>query len=181
MSEWLYVIELAPSGRIKVGRTDHPARRVGAHIANAAFGGGEVARMMLFACPGSRMVEQDLIAAVEAAGGQLAHGRESFAGVTFMAVVAIADDLTRRATRPTPGLAPVVDDLLDRVRAVVTARAVSLDLLRELLADPTVPDNATLGTRLRKLGLRPTSLYCPDKGRTAQGIRREWLTFAATA
>lgn len=42
-------------------------------------------------------------------------------------------------------------------------------------------DVDALGAALRNAGVRPSSVWCPDLGRTGQGVKREWLDIAATS
>src|SRR5690606_20087210 len=60
-TEWVYVIELAPSGHVKVGRTSKLASRINAHVANAGFGGSSVARVFSVACTNAATVERALL------------------------------------------------------------------------------------------------------------------------
>lgn len=101
MKGWIYVLELAPTGRIKVGRTGTLTRRLTKHLAAASFAGGEITRVMSFAVDDTEAAERELAAAVGAhPRSTLVHGRETFGGIRFMEAASIADRVAGYRTVP---------------------------------------------------------------------------------
>jgi hypothetical protein len=189
IAEWIYIIQLAPTGYIKVGRTTSLGRRLVTHVGNAACGGSEVARVMLFACVDSATKERRLIRAVaELSGATTAYGKETFRGVTFMAAVAIADEIAgspiQRANcnDSVQSLLAAACEVMDEIAST----RMSLDELRRRLTGRW-PDlygyltNHALGALLRRAGVTPMTVWCPARRREMKGVKREWLVLTAAA
>lgn len=185
MSGWIYIVELAPTGHVKVGRTAKLGARLAAHIANASFGGAAVSRTFSVACDDYEAAEKALIAALSRQrGAVLAHGKETFVGVAFTEAIAKADEVVARRN-----VAPLVQPettyrrLLGDCQAIMDAHAyrrAGLAVLRDLLADAHPHDYegmtvVDVGRALRKIGIVPTTVHCPVSLRTMRGIKREWL------
>lgn len=183
MKGWIYVLELAPAGRVKVGRTEALARRLAKHLASASFSGGAVTRVMSFAVDDTATAERELLASVAAhPRSVLVHGRETFAGITFMEAVGIADQVV--GYRQGRVWADAGEDLRGRCASAMDAAGltrVSLDHLRTLLGDDAPWTNVDLGRELRRMGVDTSTVHCPVRKRTMQGVKREWLVLRAAA
>jgi hypothetical protein len=182
MHGWIYVLELAPSGWVKVGKTETLSKRVARHIGTARFGGGRVVSVLSFAADDMDSAERNLLIDLAAhPGATLVHGRETFAGLPFMEVARLADRVVGyrkgAAWKPEP-------DLQGRCAAAMDAAGItriSLNHLRILLGDGGPPNNHDLGRELRRGGCVPDAVRCKHEGRTMQGIKREWLALVPTA
>lgn len=108
MSGWIYVLELAPTGWVKVGRTNKLGARLTTHIANAGFGGASITRAFAVACAKDEAVEKEVLAALPRQPGvTLVHGKETFAGVDFPEAVRVADAIAARAVTSVEGRASI--------------------------------------------------------------------------
>lgn len=183
MRGWIYVLEIAPSGRIKVGRTETLARRLSKHLAAASFGGGQIVRVLSFMADDPESAERELLAMIAAhPRSSLAHGRETFSGLTFMEVAGLAEQVT--GYRTGSPWEPGTGDFLGLCAAALDtagATRASLDYLLELLGDDGPPTKHDLGRALRRAGAKTSTVWCPARGKTAQGVKREWLTLEAVA
>lgn len=183
MKGWIYVLELAPSGHVKVGRTEKLGPRLTQHLTTATFGGGAVVRVMSFATEDSRTAERELLAMLAAhPRSYIAHGRETFAGLTFMEVAGIADQVA--GYRNIAAWAPDAGDLVGRCAAAMDqARKtrLSLDNLRVLLDDESIQTTRDLGRALRRAGVQPETVWCQVRQRPLSGVKRERLVLASAA
>lgn len=182
MSGWIYAVEIAPAGWIKVGRSTKVASRLGQHVAAAAFGGGAVVRMASFSAVHPETAERGLLRVLaEHPRAVLAHGKETFTGITFMEVAAIADGICQPvSTQPRTDVGSLARRCAEVMDEVGVTRA-SLDHLRRLLLDPGLPTNQDLGRELRRAGVQTASIHCPTEGRSMQGVKRELLGVPALA
>lgn len=191
--EWLYVIELAPSGFVKVGRTAKIGARLSQHIANARFGGGAVARVFTTACNNAALCERVLIDTLARKRGVvLVHGKETFAGVTFSDAVEMANKAADVGgarplvdpPRPTEGQRRTLLAHCGEVMDGLQVRRLALSLLRDTLAERRPEEYAgisvaDLGKAVRTSGLAPSTVWCQASGgRAAYGIKREWIVAA---
>ncbi len=133
---WLYALELAPSGWIKVGRSAELVRRLAAHATAAAFGDSVVVQVAAARTLAPVQRERQLIDAVGALqGAVVVHGRETFAGVAFPDVAALVRQHAERVDpvrvvapqhQPAqPGALVLVDhpDLLQDITEIMGAAA----------------------------------------------------------
>lgn len=170
MTEYIYVLRLAPSGRVKVGRSDSLGGRLARHIEAAAFGGGHLDRVFSAACADSVAAERALLKAVSSLpGARIVHGRETFEGVTFAVAAAIAEDVVERALvieADTPDLVP---PLLRAVADLAGDLADDERLSSRLIIEKLAPDmtEKRLGGLLRGWGA-PTGR---NRGGQASGPR----------
>jgi hypothetical protein len=186
VSGWVYVLELAPTGYIKVGQTSKLGARLATHIANASFGGASIARTFSVACDDEGAAERALLAKLHARpDAVLAHGKETFAGVTFMEAVAAADDaFSRRNAAPLARPVSSYQRLVEDSRGIMDAHRfarIGLAPLRELLATEGAGDDyaalsvVDLGRALRKVNIIPMTVHCPVSRRRMRGIKRTYL------
>lgn len=184
MNEWIYVAELVPHRRVKVGRTGRLPQRLAAHLSAADMSGCAVARIAAFAVVDAVQAERDLISAIVGrSGALLVHGRETFADVPFTVTADLANAIAtaqHTAARQCneDGAERISADLLNAcLQAMDTAGVaqISLDHLRRSLGEVAPTSNADLGRLLRALGVKPEAVHCPREGRTMRGVKRKWL------
>jgi hypothetical protein len=178
MSGWIYAVEIAPVGWVKIGRTEKLTARLAQHVAAAAFGGGSVIKVASFAVTYPDTAEDDLLAELEAhPGAFLAHGKETFMGIPFLDVVAIAERIV--APPLSPGPWPTDTEIVrlcaEAMDAAEVTRA-SLGHLRRLVNAPGIVTNTDLGRELRRAGVTCATVYCREERLKACGIKREWLS-----
>lgn len=165
VTEWLYVLEINPGQRVKVGRTTDLRARLTTHSANVDFGGGEVTQVYTTVCPSSRAAEFELIARLAARpDAEVVMGREMFAGVRFRAAVDLADAIARQFRRKvaaSDAAAPALPSALlaDCLAAFGDDDRLHLEDLRTRLADaqPGIYGRLTvltMGSALRDVGIR---------------------------
>lgn len=148
MTEFVYAIRLAPSGRIKVGRTNQLGSRISRHTEAAAFGGAFLDQVFSAACENSTAAEREIITTLHALpGARLVHGKETFSGVAFPVVAAIVDDAARRAGEGSipevPDDTPLSIPVPDLLRAVFdhavdladSERVPTLEILKRFAPD----------------------------------------------
>lgn len=167
---WLYVLELAPSGWVKVGHTAKIGARLTTHIANAGFGGATITRTFSAACGDAETAEDALLAAMHAhPGAALVHGRETFSGVPF-AVAAHAADRVVASQIAAPRAS---ESLTAAVMAALAKEPLHTDELLAKLAtaEPTYARLTAreLASALREYGIRPCQLW--RHGRNRKGYR----------
>lgn len=175
-TEWLYVLEINPGYRVKVGRTTDLRARLTTHGANVDFGGGEITQVYTAICPESRSAEFDLITQLAARpGAQVVVGKEMFSGVRFRTAVNLAESIAREARRRTE---PVFDLLpgsllADCLTAFAGAERLHIAALRDRLAEvhPEIYGHMTvltLGSALRDVGIRTRDIRLD--GATRKGL-----------
>lgn len=131
MSGWIYVVELHPSGNVKVGRTAKLGSRMTAHIAKAAFGGASIVRTFSVACADSVAAEWSLLRALrERQGVYVAHGQETFGGISFMDVARIANEVASGK-----GSVGTLDDIITAMQGEARVRT-QVVLLRLISQHP---------------------------------------------
>lgn len=137
MSDWLYVLDLQPTGYVKVGRTDSIGRRVGSHVASARLGGGQVAQIFATQCADVEGAEKSLIQSLRRIpGAKLVVGREVFTGITFAHVVTIANGMVAGGGMVGSAVASMPDFVADVRSALQEETAIHLaELLTRLVYD----------------------------------------------
>lgn len=174
MGEWLYVLEVNPGARIKVGRTASLGRRMAAHGSASEFGGGELTKVYAVSCRDAKAAEFELIAAVAAQdGAQVVLGREMFTGVTFLQATELAE-LIADGRRPGAQPSPLPTGLISDCRAAFAddARLHIADLHQRVVSADSATYRhltvLTLGRALRDVGVRTRSVRL--NGRVRQGL-----------
>lgn len=173
---WLYVLEIAPDDRIKVGRTSKLGNRLAAHVAAARFGGGSVRRVFCVEVVEPETAEIELIAAVRhQPGAAVVQGKEVFDGVTFERAVRIASDVAQVRALPSEEESLPTSLIADCSTALGDADRVALRELRDRLADLwpdryRAMDTTVLGKTLRAHWVPIVALWID--GRSHKGIRR---------
>lgn len=177
--EYLYALAIEPSGRVKLGRTSQPGRRLGQHVSAARFGGGAITRSYFAVCANSTDAERALLAAAaHLPGVTVVHAHETFAGLAFAQAVDLVDRVVAgEVTAPDADTVAAYPDLLDDVRACLdatpTGRMHIGDLLDVLPATYAHLNAVSLGAALRAAGVPTPQVKL--RGRNSTGVRREHL------
>lgn len=107
MSGWLYVLELSPTGCVKVGRTDDLVQRLALHLNASTTYGVSVTRIASFVVDDAARDEARLLSALRRnRKARVYLGRETFTGISFDEVLRLVDDVLRA---PSPDTVPSAD------------------------------------------------------------------------
>lgn len=184
MNGWIYVLQLTPSDRVKVGQTVSLTKRLNQHLAAAGFNGGSIDRIGAFAVADNvgEVERQILDKLSRTTGATVVHGKETFGGLTFDQVSEIINAIIQKHAAPreivaVDGLAEAAVGVMDRLNVT----RLSLDALREELDNPAILTNADLGRELRRAGIYPEAIHCPVRAATARGVKREKVFLAPAA